>query len=82
MMVGPRSTPGGALSAGFPHPACQQWKASCCNGVCLANSATVCMLAKFTTLQAQASREKLSVRRIVERVTKILASSECARYLT
>jgi transposase len=33
-------------------------------------------------LQAQARREKLSARRIIERATKILSQHKCARYLT
>ena len=33
-------------------------------------------------LQAQAGREKLSARRIIERTTKILSQHKCARYLT
>jgi transposase len=37
-------------------------------------------LDELRRLQAQASREKLSARRIIERVTKILSEHKCARY--
>ena len=39
-------------------------------------------LDELRRLQVQAERDKLSARRIVERVTKILTSHKCARYLT
>src|SRR5215831_1555446 len=39
-------------------------------------------LEELRRLQVQASRDNLSARRIVERVTKILTSHKCARYLT
>ena len=39
-------------------------------------------LEELRRLQAQAEGDKLSVRRIIERVTKILTSHKCARYLT
>lgn len=39
-------------------------------------------LADLRRLQSQARREKLSERRIVERVTKILGAHKCARYFT
>jgi transposase len=39
-------------------------------------------LAELRRLQAQAEHDKLSARRIIERVTKILTTHKCARFLT
>lgn len=39
-------------------------------------------LEELRRLQVRAERDKLSARRIIERVTKVLTSHKCARYLT